>query len=158
MSEPAREPSTMTVDELVDLEMVRSIRRLYSHYVDGGDIESLSMLFTEDAVCEFGPAFGGDWVGREQIKVGYQSQFDLLGGDAFASLHAVTNASTVLTGDGTATGRHYLLDFVTTGDRDQNPLRLLGIYDDTYVKKQGRWLINHTRIDFIWPKRRIWPN
>lgn len=148
-------PAPGSVEELIELEAIRSVRRLYSHHFDSGDIDSLALLFAEDAVCEFGRSFGGDWVGREAIRAGYQAQFDQLGGESYASLHAVANAWVVITGPGTATGRHYLLDFVTTGGPEVDPLRLLGVYDDTYVKRDGRWLIERTHIDFIWPRRKL---
>jgi len=58
----------MTVEELLEIEEIKRLRIMYSHYIDGCDIDNLTGLFCEDAVCEFGEAYGGDWVGRETIR------------------------------------------------------------------------------------------
>ena len=52
----------------------------------------------------------------------------------------------------TANGRWYLHDLNTQEGVD-NPLILYGIYDDVYKKVFGKWLIQRTKIDFLWPKR-----
>ena len=56
------------IDDLVEIEAIKRVRSLYCHHFDSNDIDRLADLFTEDAVCEFGKLFGGDWVGREQIR------------------------------------------------------------------------------------------
>ncbi len=63
----------MTVEELLEIEEIKQLRIMYSHYLDGGDLEGLVGLFCEDAVCEFGENYGGDWVGRETIRKNYSS-------------------------------------------------------------------------------------
>ena len=50
--------------ELLEVEAIRKLRNLYAHLLDSGDIDALAALFTEDAVCEFGPY--GEWHGRER--------------------------------------------------------------------------------------------
>ena len=40
-------------------------------------------------------------------------------------------------------------------DGNENPLFLFGVYDDLYKKVDGEWLIDRTRIDFLWPTRHI---
>lgn len=90
-------------------------------------------------------------MGKEAIREGY-SKF---GGDepCKGALHANTNPWIELTGADTAKGRWYLLDFSLTGPPDQNPLTLMGVYDDLYRKINGEWKIERTYIDFIWPNR-----
>jgi hypothetical protein len=61
----------VTVEELLEIEEIKQLRVLYSHYLDGGDLEGLVDLFCEDAVCEFGENYGGDWVGRDAIRQNY---------------------------------------------------------------------------------------
>lgn len=58
----------MTVEELLEIERIKNVRHLYCHYYDGGNIDGLMTLFTEDAICEFGENFGGDWVGHKHIR------------------------------------------------------------------------------------------
>ena len=61
----------MTIEELLEIEEIKNTRHLYSHYYDGNMLDELVSLFTDDAICEFGPEFGGDWVGKDQIRTNY---------------------------------------------------------------------------------------
>ena len=45
----------MTIEELLEIEEIKNPRMLYSHYYDGVEVEKLVDLFTDDAICEFGP-------------------------------------------------------------------------------------------------------
>jgi hypothetical protein len=140
------------LDELLDTEAIRKLRVLYSHYFDGKRLDELVDLFTEDAVCEFGADYGGDWVGKASIRANY-AQYLKAEGPEFGVLHAVTNHAVRLIDPTTAHGRSYLLDLRTT-EGVENPLILFGLYDDLYKKSGGQWKIHRTRIDFLWPKRR----
>lgn len=145
----------LTVEELLDIEEIRQLRSLYSHYFDGREVDNLANLFTEDAVCEFGPNYGGDWVGRDTIRANYARQHERTEGLTHAFLHSVTNPWVELTGSDTARGRCYLLDINTRMAPGENPLMLLGVYVDDYRKVEGRWYIERTRIDFLWPNRDV---
>ncbi len=142
----------LTVEELLEVEAIKRVRILYSHYFDMADIDSLMDLFTDDAVCEFGPNYGGDWVGKERIRAGYD-EFSGDAGQFTGAMHANTNEWIELTGPDTAKARWYLLDLSLSGPADQNPLMLMGIYDDVYRKVGGEWKIARTYIDFVWPNR-----
>jgi hypothetical protein len=139
------------VQRLIEIEAIKDVRIMYSHHFDGQRIDELVDLFTEDAVCEFGGAYGGDWVGKVQIKRNF-ARFVAGEGSEHSVMHAVTNPWIRLDADDRARGRWYLLDLRTTPGVD-NPLILFGIYDDLYHKVDGRWLIHRTRIDFLWPQR-----
>jgi ketosteroid isomerase-like protein len=141
----------MTLEQLLQIEEIRQLRVRYSHCFDGQRLEELVDLFTEDAVCEFGPDFGGDWVGKARIRESY-ARYLAREGPEFGVLHAVTNHDVTLVDDTTALGRSYLLDLRTT-EGVANPLILFGVYDDLYRKLGGAWKIHRTRIDFLWPKR-----
>ncbi len=142
----------LTVEELLEVEAIKRVRILYSHYFDMADFDSLVDLFTDDAVCEFGPNYGGDWVGKERIRAGYE-EFGGEAGPFTGAMHANTNEWIELTGPDTARARWYLLDLSLSGPADQNPLMLMGIYDDVYRKVGGEWKIERTYIDFVWPNR-----
>ncbi len=139
------------IEDLVEVEAIKNLRYLYSHYYDGQDVDRLVDLFTDDAVCEFGPSFGGDWVGKAEIHENY-AKFTSEEGPEYGVMHAVTNPWIRLVDADTAHGRWYLLDLRTT-EGVENPLILFGIYDDLYKKVGGEWKIHRTRIDFLWPKR-----
>jgi len=142
-----------TIQELLDIHEIKNLRNLYSAAFDGKEIENLTALFTADAVCEFGPEYGGNWVGPETIRKNFQSYLDeeeL----PWSWLHAITNHIVELTGPDTAKGRCYLIDLdVQAGN--ENPLYHFGVYDDLYKKVDGKWLFYRTRIDFLWPNRYI---
>lgn len=142
------------IEELLEIEAIKNVRYGYCHYFDGKQIDDLVALFTDDAVCEFGPAFGGDWVGREEIRKNF-ARYAEAEGEAYGVLHAVTNPWIRLVDAETAHGRWYLLDLNTT-EGVENPLILFGIYDDVYKKTEGRWRIHRTRIDFLWPRRKYY--
>ena len=142
------------LEEFIEIEAIKKLRIEYSHYFDGQQVDALADLYTEDAICEFGPDYGGDWVGKAQIRANFQ-QWSLGEGEPYSVLHAVTNPLIRLIDETTANGRWYLMDLRTT-EGVENPLILFGIYDDIYHKVDGRWLIHRTRIDFLWPKRQFY--
>ena len=145
----------MTVEELLEIEAIRKLRVLYSHHFDGQNLDGLVDLFTDDAVCEFGPDYGGDWVGKAVIHANY-AKYTEAEGPAFSVMHAVTNHNVRIIDATTAHGRAYLLDLRTAEGVD-NPLILFGVYDDLYKRVNGAWKIHRTRIDFLWPKRHVMP-
>ena len=139
-----------TLEQLNDLEEIRKVRSLYSHFYDANDLENLMDLFTEDAVCEWDEKHGGTWVGKAKIREKYQYFFDLYSG-YFKVMHAVTNEWVELTGPCSAEGRCFLLDYNFIDSGKSSPLGTVGIYDDEYKKVDGKWKIYRTRIDFLWP-------
>ena len=144
----------MTLEEMLEKETIKELRIMYSHFFDGKEVDALADLFTEDAVCEFGPDYGGDWVGKLQIRDNF-AKYAQGEGAPFEVIHAVTNPWIRLIDDTTANGRWYLHDLFTREGAD-SPLGIYGIYDDVYKKVDGRWLIHRTRIDFLWPKRQFY--
>jgi hypothetical protein len=141
----------LTIEELLEIEEIKKLRIMYSHYLDSGDVDSLTALFCEDAVCEFGESYGGDWIGREVIHENY-SRFATDEIKPFSFAHAVTNPWIRVLSDTRANGRWYFLD-LNLMSGTENPLKLFGINDDVYQKVDDHWLIERTRIDFVWPKR-----
>ena len=139
------------IEELVESEAIRKLRVRYSHAFDGNRMDELVDLFTDDAVCEFGPAYGGDWGGKAEIRARFAKVAERHGPD-YGVLHVVTNHDIRFIDAANAHGRAYLLDLRTT-EGVENPLILFGIYDDLYRKVDGAWKIHRTRIDFLWPKR-----
>ncbi|MFT7221040.1 MAG: hypothetical protein ACI8Z1_002661 [Candidatus Azotimanducaceae bacterium] len=143
----------MTLEDMLEKENIKELRIKYSHFFDGKQIDDLADLFTADAVCEFGPDYGGDWVGKDTIKENFRSYAEREG-PSFGVLHAVTNPLITLIDSHTAHGRWYLHD-LNAQEGVTNPLILYGVYDDVYKKVFGKWLIYRTRIDFLWPKRQV---
>ncbi|MYH67750.1 MAG: hypothetical protein F4152_04105, partial [Dehalococcoidia bacterium] len=46
-----RRSTMVTPEELCEIEEIKEVRYLYTHYYDGQRVEELADLFTEDAVC-----------------------------------------------------------------------------------------------------------
>ncbi len=150
----------MTIEELLIIEELRTLRQAYSAYYDTQDIDNLVELFTEDAVCEFGKNYGV-WRGRQEIRANYLESFKAVG-SSMDALHVITNPWIKLTGKNEAHGRCYLIDLLTrqkpvtglaTPGGHGNPLLYLGIYEDDYRKVGDTWLISHTTLHFLWPER-----
>ncbi len=149
----------MTIDELLAIEEIKRLRIGYTVHCDAHDFDALAALFTEDAVCEFGEAFGGDWVGRSDIRANYEREMRKAG-SPFDTLHVVTNPWIELTGEDSAKGRWYLIDLMVRQDGaiktrggSANPLLFLAIYEDRYRKVDGSWRISRTRLHFLWPEK-----
>lgn len=145
----------MKIEELLEIEEIKNVRHLYSHYYDGNRLDDLISLFTEDAICEFGEDFGGDWVGKQAIRDNYHRFLYDSGRAIHSQMHAVTNPWIRLIGEDEAYGRWYQLN-LNVDEGAENPLTLFGIYDDIYKKEDGDWKIHRTRIDFLWPKREFY--
>jgi hypothetical protein len=151
----------MTIEELLDREALKDLRLAYAAHFDRQELDRLMELFTEDAVCAFGPAYGGDWVGRDAIRANYAAAMQAIGAP-MAAMHIVTNPWIELTGPDTARARWYLLDFLTrqaphnalvTPGGHANPLLYLAVYEDECRKADDRWRIARTELHFLWPDR-----
>ena len=139
---------------LLEEDAIRKVRNLYSQYMDAAQIDRLASLFTEDGVCEFGPSFGR-WEGRETIRKKFQEVEDTAHGAAFFAMHSTSNHWVELTGSDTAVGRAYLIDLITQKTRDENPIVILGVYDEAYRKVADDWQIARCTLQFLWPERSV---
>ena len=128
------------LEELLATEAIRKLRLQYSHYFDGKRLDDLVSIFTDDAVCEFGPDYGGDWVGKSQIRTNY-AQYTEVAGPNFVSLHAVTSHMVTFVDATTAHGRCYLLD-LNTSDRCIGVVRLRVVNDVSEALRRGRRVLN----------------
>jgi ketosteroid isomerase-like protein len=146
----------MTIDELLDIESIKHLRALGSKHLDSGDLEALVDLYTEDAVCEFGPY--GSWHDRDTFLANFaEAEAPFYKSGYFSNLHVIANHVVELTGPDTASGLVYLLDFVA-GDMMReggNPLYWLGVYDERYRRGDGGWRISKQSLNFVWPQRML---
>ena len=143
-----------TLEQLNDLEQIRALRTLYSHYYDGQDIDGLCSLFVAEAICCWDERHGGSWRGIEEIREKYLAYFEKYPG-YFSVLHAVTNHQISLGTDGMATGRCFLLDYNFLKTERPSPLGTVGVYDDVYIKTENGWKFLRVSLDFLWPERVI---
>ena len=138
---------------LLEIEAVREVRQNYSTYLDTLQIDRLADLYTEDALCEFGPY--GEWRGRETIRENYRGVMSGEGAALFNSMHHNTNHCVELLSATHATGRSYLIDVVTTADKAEQPVLWYGVYDEEYEKVDDDWLIRRCSLQFLWPERHL---
>lgn len=138
---------------LLEIEEIRQLKLQYAHLMDKLDIDQLAELFTDDAICIFGPY--GKWEGKDVIRSNYHAAMSEVVSAPLGSLHHICNHWVELTGDTTAVGRCYLIDVVTERAADANPVLWYALYDEKYQKVQGSWKISYSCIQFLWPERHI---
>lgn len=143
-----------SLQELNDLEDIRTLRLDYTHHFDGGDLEALLDLYTDDGVCDFGPF--GTWDGKAALRSGWAPYF---GSDKNRSApfahgrHTVTNPKVELRGD-RATASWFLTDVVfreADGTAKAQPVVLYGTYVDECARVDGVWKLTRTTLHFSWP-------
>ena len=150
MTELTQEEITV-LRRMIEVDAIKRTRLLYSHLMDTKRLDDLADIFTEDAVCEFGPF--GSWHGRETIRQNYHAvEKDL---EIFFAMHGTCDHLVELTSDDTAVGRAYLFEPNTTKSGKENPFIYLGVYDDEYRKVDGNWLIARCTLQFLWPERHL---
>jgi ketosteroid isomerase-like protein len=144
----------LNIEELLDIESIKHLRIRGARYLDSGKFDALIALYTEDALCEFGPY--GSWRGGEAMRAKFaEAEGPFHENGYFSNLHVITNHAVDLTGPDTATGLVYLLDFDTNAQLQEtgNPLFWLGVYDEEYRRTDDGWRIARQSLSFIWPKR-----
>jgi SnoaL-like domain len=133
--------------KLLEVERIRKVMQLYSHYFDARDWDGFVNLYTQDAVCEWGPY--GTWHGHEQMRpVLVDGHAGRLSYDGF---HSTTNFWVELTGPESAVSRSYLTDIWETDS--EKPVVWYAMYENEYKKIEGDWKISRSVIQWIWPKR-----
>ena len=150
---PLTDDEISRLRSLLKIEDIRKTRLLYSQYMDHQNIDGLADLFTEQALCEFGPY--GEWRGRETIRSNYKDVFSGDSAELFHSMHNSNNHWVELTSDAHAVGRSYLIDAVTSTPKEENPILWFGVYDEEYELVSDRWLISRCSLQFLWPERHV---
>ncbi len=152
----------MDLNEDNERRSVERVRLAYCAHYDAQSLDELTSLFTDDAICHFPEEFGGDWVGRDLIRENFNNWMRAAG-EPYDALHVVTNPWIQLISETKASGRWYLMQYLTrqhkgsafrTQGGHEDPLMLIGIYEDLYSKVAGRWLIARTRMTQLWPTRK----
>lgn len=125
----------------MSLEEVYAIQKLkyaYGRFLDTKDFAAMCALMTEDVTV----AYGGGAItltGRAAVE-DYLAH--AMGSPTMLSSHVFSHPEIEVDGDA-ATGRWALQDVVILDDLDL-AIRGASLYDDRYVRVDGRWLIKHT--------------
>ena len=147
----AHSSSDKRLQSLLDREEIRNLRQHYSHLLDSNQAERMGEVFTTDAQVSVtvGTMTGIDAI-KQSLKEAYV-QFDTQNRGHFPFMHAIVNHRIALTGEDSARGECYLLDFVTDREAQQHPFLLVGRYIDEYLRVEGEWRIHRTTLDVVWP-------
>ncbi len=143
------------VRNLLEIEKIKTLRMQYSYLMDSRQLQAFYDLFSEDAICEFGPY--GIWRGRDDIIKNFNTVFEETLEEHFWSMHANTGHQVKITSPTTAEGQIYLLDVQTDKKPDENPFLWFAVYDEDYVKIADHWKIKRSSIHFLWPEKHLDP-
>jgi ketosteroid isomerase-like protein len=120
---------------LEDAEQIRQLNLAYRRHLDARDLDGYGRLFADD-----GEWLGGTGYGQGPAGITAMLTERLAGNPAPpgpTSWHLVTESGVDVRGDwatGTVTWA-----LIQRGDGDTPVMRLLGHYDDVYVRERGRW-------------------
>ena len=130
---------------LEDTEQIRRLTQEYRHHLDAMDLDAYGRLFADDGEWLGGIGYGMTPAG---IAAMLKERLPARSSAGPTSWHLVTEPEIQLEGD-RATG---LLSWTWLGRGDGNTpvMRLLGRYEDSYVRERGQWRyqrrISHTDI------------
>jgi ketosteroid isomerase-like protein len=120
---------------LEDAEQIRQLNLAYRRHLDARDLDAYGRLFADD-----GEWLGGTGYGQGPAGITAMLTERLAGNPAPpgpTSWHLVTESGVDVRGDwatGTVTWA-----LIQRGEGDTPVMRLLGHYDDVYVRERGRW-------------------
>ena len=121
-----------------DFQEITRLKYAYCRFLDTKDFAAMCGLMTEDVTV----AYGGGAItltGRQEVQ-DYLSK--AMGSPTMLSSHLVSHPEIDVDGDG-AFGRWALQDVVILEDFKLS-IRGASLYEDRYVRVDGRWLIQHT--------------
>lgn len=131
---------------LEDIEDIRQLKYRYFRCIDTANLEELEELFTEDASVKYeGGSYTFEAHGRDKIieAIGYGFHNEAI------AFHHGNHPEIEIISDTEARGRWYLRDWfldlrrkITTDGT--------AFYRDQYVKRDGRWWIQHSGYTRVW--------
>lgn len=122
---------------------IRNLIARIAHTADSGDVDAYVRCFTAEARWDLP---GGSRRGHADIRAGSQARKDAGEiGPGSGTRHLVGTTAVDVDGDG-ARATSYFQFFVQTTTTPL--LRLVGQYDDQFVRGTDGWLLDHRRITF----------
>lgn len=141
-----------SLQQLSDLEDIRTVKHRYFRAIDTGDQDLLTTLFTDDVSVDYkGGAYRCQFSGKQEMLLFLANAFP---SDALAMHHGHMPDIT-LTGEDTAEGIWYLEDVFISLERDDHTFGT-AIYKDKYRRENGSWKIASTEyervIEIVYPR------
>jgi hypothetical protein len=133
------------LNALKDAEAIKSLQRIYGYYIDHRMWDEIVDMFVDDGSIEIGRR--GLYVGKERIL---RFMIDVLGSSRSRMiknelwLHLNLQPVVTINPDGvTASARLQCLIYASLAHAPDLLLNVHGVYEVTYVKKDGKWFIKH---------------
>ncbi len=123
---------------LEDSDAIQRLKYAYCRFLDTKDFARMCDLMTDDVTVTYGG--GAITLSGRQAVQDYLSK--AMGSKTMLSSHVVSHPEIEVDGD-TATGHWTLQDVVILEDLGL-AIRGASLYEDRYVRVDGRWLIAHT--------------
>lgn len=134
---------------LEDIELIRRLKYTYARAIDTGDMATVASLFTEDAEVDYrGASYRFTLAGRDAIVAALSQAFH----PRFVGSHTVHMPIIDVHDDDTAEGRWTLLDYACDMANDNKTTIGAAHYLDSYVKRDGRWLIARSEYDRVYER------
>lgn len=132
---------------LEEKDAIREVLAEYCFRLDGGDYDGMAALFAEDGTWD--TAFGTG-TGRAAIAQLARDIRARAGADRPRAIHLVANVAIALDGDAARVRSNWT---VVQNSPEGPKIGSGGAYADDLVKRDGRWLFRHRKIDrFIRPE------
>jgi ketosteroid isomerase-like protein len=131
---PADDDIEVRLGRLEDADQIRRLTQEYRRLLDARDLDGYGRLFAADGEWLGGTGYGQ---GPAGITAMLNERLPARSSDHPVAWHLVTEPEISLDGD-RATGT-VTWTWVGRGDAGTPVMRLLGHYDDVYVREHGRW-------------------
>lgn len=134
-----------TVQQLSDLEDIRTLKHRYFRGIDTADLALLGTLFTEDLTVDYrGGTYRVRLAGRDNMLEFLANSFH----SGAVAMHHGHMPEITLTGENDAEGLWYLEDIFIDVEQGSHTIGS-AIYRDVYRREDGVWKIARTEYDRV---------
>lgn len=148
---------------LEDVEEIKKLQRIYGYYVERGQLDECAELFSDSPEVSFGPSYNVT-VGKDNVRKEFSSErpYGVFQGpkpDDYLHITMPVSGVVDLDADGkTAKARWYALMYLCNATPSGGAAIGVGMYENEYVKEDGKWRILHLQFDdiFLSPYEEGW--
>ncbi len=134
-----------TLQQLSDLEDIRTLKHRYFRGIDTADLALLGTLFTQDLTVDYrGGTYRVRLEGRDNMLEFLANSFH----SGAVAMHHGHMPEITLTGEDSAEGLWYLEDIFIDVERSSHTIGS-AIYRDVYRREDGAWKIARTEYDRV---------
>ena len=134
------------LQKLIDIEEIKNLKHRYFRAIDMADFDLLDNVFSPDISIDYrGGTYRWESEGKDTIKESLTHAFH----NQTAAMHTAHHPEIEVLSETEATGKWYLQDIFYNFDLG-SVTQGTALYEDTYIKSNGNWLIQHSEYDRIW--------